>query len=152
MADEEVEARALADPDALPLDRKQLVRMRPVTPVRRLRERLGMTQAEFAVALAVPIGILRDWEQRRKRPDPGPHPPPRDRARTGGGAAGVGKLNVPSGAVGVQAGYAPYFYNPTVIKVIKRKIQFEMFATVKVYSLRQLGISELQLPRCQYGR
>lgn len=68
MTDEEVEARALADPDAPPLDQDQLARMRPVAPVRRLRERLGMTQAGFAAALGVPIGTLRDWEQRRKRP------------------------------------------------------------------------------------
>lgn len=69
MTDEEVEARALADPDAPPLGQDQLARMRPVAPVRRLRERLGMTQAEFAAAFAVPIGTLRDWEQHRKRPD-----------------------------------------------------------------------------------
>jgi putative transcriptional regulator len=69
MTDEEVEARALADPEAPPLTAEQLAWMRLLPPVKRLRERLGMTQAEFAAAFALPIGTLRDWEQNRKQPD-----------------------------------------------------------------------------------
>ena len=69
MSDEEVEARALADPDAAPLTDGQLARMRPIPGVKRLRERLGMTQRQFAAAFALPVGTVRDWEQGRKRPD-----------------------------------------------------------------------------------
>ena len=69
MSDEEVEARALADSDAQPLTDEQLARMRPLPSVRRLRERLGMTQQQFAAAFALPIGTVRDWEQGRKNPD-----------------------------------------------------------------------------------
>jgi putative transcriptional regulator len=37
--------------------------------VKKLRERLGLTQEAFADAYRIPIGTLRDWEQGRKRPD-----------------------------------------------------------------------------------
>jgi putative transcriptional regulator len=37
--------------------------------VKRLRERLGLTQEAFAAAYRIPVGTLRDWEQRRKNPD-----------------------------------------------------------------------------------
>jgi putative transcriptional regulator len=69
MTDEEVTAAALSDPDALPLTPEQLAKMRRVSRVKVLRQRLGMTQAEFAEAFHLPITTLRDWEQRRSTPD-----------------------------------------------------------------------------------
>jgi putative transcriptional regulator len=69
MTDEEVVAAALSDPDAQPLTAEQLARMRPVSRVRVLRQRLGMTQAAFAQAFHLPIITLRDWEQGRSTPD-----------------------------------------------------------------------------------
>ncbi len=69
MTDEEVLAAALSDPDAQPLDPETLAKMRRVSPVKALRQRLGMTQAEFAEAFRLPISTLRDWEQRRSTPD-----------------------------------------------------------------------------------
>ena len=42
----------------------------PVVPPQILRKRLGMTQAEFARALRIPLATLRDWEQGRVLPDP----------------------------------------------------------------------------------
>jgi putative transcriptional regulator len=69
LADEEVVAAALADPDAQPLSVEQLGRMRRVSRVKALRQRLGMTQSEFAEAFHLPIVTLRDWEQRRSMPD-----------------------------------------------------------------------------------
>lgn len=69
MTDEEVLAAALSDPDAQPLDREALAKMRRISPVKALRQRLGMTQAEFAEAFRLPISTLRDWEQRRSTPD-----------------------------------------------------------------------------------
>ena len=69
MTDEEVMAAALSDPDAQPLTPEQLARMRRVSRVKVLRQRLGMTQAEFAEAFHLPITTLRDWEQRRSTPD-----------------------------------------------------------------------------------
>ena len=62
-------AAALADPDAQPLSPEELAKMRRVSPVKALRQRLGMTQVEFAEAFGLPISTLRDWEQRRSTPD-----------------------------------------------------------------------------------
>lgn len=39
-------------------------------PPARIRERLGMSQTEFAAALTIPVATLRNWEQGRVRPDP----------------------------------------------------------------------------------
>ncbi len=69
MTDEEVRAAALSDPDAQPLTREQLAGMRRVSRVKVLRQRLGMTQAQFAETFHLPITTLRDWEQRRSTPD-----------------------------------------------------------------------------------
>ncbi len=69
MSDEEVVAAALADPDAKPLTAKELARMRRVSRVKALRQRLGMTQEAFARAFHLPLSTLRDWEQRRSTPD-----------------------------------------------------------------------------------
>jgi putative transcriptional regulator len=69
MTDEEVLAAALSDSDAQPLDSEALARMRRVSPVKALRQRLGMTQVEFAEAFRLPISTLRDWEQLRTTPD-----------------------------------------------------------------------------------
>lgn len=69
LTDEEVLTAALSDPDAQPLDAEALSKMRRVSPVKALRQRLGMTQAEFATAFRLPISTLRDWEQHRSIPD-----------------------------------------------------------------------------------
>lgn len=37
--------------------------------VRAIREATRKTQAEFATAFHIPIGTLRDWEQKRRQPD-----------------------------------------------------------------------------------
>jgi putative transcriptional regulator len=69
MTDEEVTAVALSDSDARPLTPEQLAKMRRVSRVKVLRQRLGLTQVEFARAFHLPITTLRDWEQRRSTPD-----------------------------------------------------------------------------------
>jgi putative transcriptional regulator len=69
MTDDEVMAAARSDPDAQPLTAEQLAGMRRVSRVKVLRQRLDMTQTEFAAAFHLPITTLRDWEQRRSTPD-----------------------------------------------------------------------------------
>ena len=69
MTDEEILAAARSDPDAQPATPEQLAKMRRVSRVKVLRQRLGMTQAEFAQAFHLPITTLRDWEQQRSVPD-----------------------------------------------------------------------------------
>jgi putative transcriptional regulator len=43
--------------------------MRRVSHVKVLRQRLGMTQAEFAAAFHLPVSTLRDWDQHQSNPD-----------------------------------------------------------------------------------
>ena len=69
LSDEEIERRALADPDAQPLTPERLARMQRVPQVRVLRINLGMTQEEFASAYGLSLATLRDWEQSRSEPD-----------------------------------------------------------------------------------
>jgi putative transcriptional regulator len=69
MTDDEAMAAALDDPDAPPLSAGQLANLRRVSRAKALRQRLGMTQAQFASAFHLPITTLRDWEQRRSTPD-----------------------------------------------------------------------------------
>jgi putative transcriptional regulator len=71
MTEEEIHAAALADPDAqpLPLPGGDWTGLVKIPNVRKLRERLGLTQDEFAATYRIPVGTLRDWEQRRKNPD-----------------------------------------------------------------------------------
>ena len=69
MSDEDIAAAALRDPDAQPLDDERLAAMRRVSRVKVVRQRLGLTQAEFAKAFHLPLTTLRDWEQQRSRPD-----------------------------------------------------------------------------------
>src|ERR1035438_8253519 len=74
LTDEEVHAAALADPDAQPIplgtdEGLEKLGLHRVVNVKKLRERLGLTQEVFAATYRIPIGTLRDWEQRRKLPD-----------------------------------------------------------------------------------
>ena len=71
MTEEQIHAAALADPDAQPLpgpggDWTGLIKL---VNVKKLRERLGMNQEDFAKTYWIPVGTLRDWEQRRKNMD-----------------------------------------------------------------------------------
>lgn len=69
LTEEEVMAAALADPDAQPLTDEQLSRMKRISFVKRLRWKLGLSQADFARRFGIPVGTLRDWEQHRSKPD-----------------------------------------------------------------------------------
>ena len=69
MTEEEIEANALSDPDNPPLTDEELARMRRVPNPRAIRERLKLTQEQFATQFEVPLGTLRDWEQGAREPD-----------------------------------------------------------------------------------
>lgn len=51
-------------------DEGSAARARLVVPVKLVREKLRMTQAELAALLHVPLGTLRNWEQNRFGIDP----------------------------------------------------------------------------------
>jgi putative transcriptional regulator len=69
MTEEEIEANAPSDPDNPPLTAEELARMRRVPDPRRIRERLKLTQEQFAEKFEIPLGTLRDWEQGVSLPD-----------------------------------------------------------------------------------
>ena len=69
MSDEDVMARALADPDAQPWTDEQLASARRVPRAKIIRRTLGLTQEEFSERYHIPLGTLRDWEQGRTEPD-----------------------------------------------------------------------------------
>ena len=74
LSDEELTAAALADPNAQPIPRgseEELAKLglHYLVNVKKLRERLELTQEAFAARYRIPVGTLRDWEQRRKNPD-----------------------------------------------------------------------------------
>ena len=69
LTDEQIEAAVRDDPDAAPIGFFELPGFTPIPNAKRLREKLGLTQEEFAKTYRIPVGTLRDWEQARKNPD-----------------------------------------------------------------------------------
>ncbi|MBT9556801.1 MAG: helix-turn-helix domain-containing protein [Myxococcales bacterium] len=69
MTDAEVVGAAESDPDALPVTPERAPSFRPIARVKRVRERLGLSQAEFSESFGIPLGTLRDWEQHRSEPE-----------------------------------------------------------------------------------
>jgi putative transcriptional regulator len=69
MSADERHRAAISDPDCPPATEEQLSRARRAPDVRALRERLNMTQEEFAVRFHLPLSTVRDWEQGTHRPD-----------------------------------------------------------------------------------
>lgn len=64
MTEEEIDANALSDPDNPPSTPEELARMRAVPNPRRIRERLGLTQEQFAERFEIPLETLHAWEER----------------------------------------------------------------------------------------
>ena len=69
MTEEEIEANALSDPDNPPLTDEELARLQRVPNPKEIRQKLHMTQEQFAAQFQVPLGTLRDWEQGVRQPD-----------------------------------------------------------------------------------
>ena len=69
MTDAERRIAALSDPDCPPLTAAQLGRMRRVARAKFIRQRMGLSQEQFAERFRIPLGTLRDWEQHRTVPD-----------------------------------------------------------------------------------
>jgi len=69
MSEEERHRTALADADCPPATEAQLARARRVPNVRTLRQKMKLTQEEFAARFHLPLGTVRDWEQGAHRPD-----------------------------------------------------------------------------------
>jgi putative transcriptional regulator len=66
---EQIEANALSDPDNPPSTDEELARGLFGRRVRQLREKLGLSQKEFAERFDINLRRLQDWEQGRFAPD-----------------------------------------------------------------------------------
>jgi putative transcriptional regulator len=74
LTEEQLHANALSDPDSQPIppgtdEELAKIGLHRIPNVKKLRDRLGLTQEAFAATYRIPIGTLRDWEQGRKLPD-----------------------------------------------------------------------------------
>ena len=61
MTEDEIEANARSDPDNPLLTEEDLARMRRVPDVKAIRERLRLSQEQFAAQFEFPLGTVRDW-------------------------------------------------------------------------------------------
>lgn len=68
MTDDEVMTAALCDPDAQPSTPEQLATARRAVNVQALRERLGLSQEQFAARFGLSAADVRDWEERVSLP------------------------------------------------------------------------------------
>ncbi|HEY8580845.1 MAG TPA: helix-turn-helix domain-containing protein [Beijerinckiaceae bacterium] len=66
---EQIERNALEDPDNPPWTDEEFERAFFARDVRSAREKLGLTQAQFAERFHIGLARLRDWEQGRHQPD-----------------------------------------------------------------------------------
>lgn len=69
MTDEEIEANALSDPDALAMTDAEIAQTRGASEVLTVRQRLGLSQAAFADRFHINLRTLQDWEQGRRVPE-----------------------------------------------------------------------------------
>jgi putative transcriptional regulator len=69
LTEDEINAAALSDLDARPLSDNDLEHLISVPNPRRIREKLGMSQALFAETYHLNLRTLQDWEQGRRSPD-----------------------------------------------------------------------------------
>lgn len=70
MSDNEALVGAEGDLDAPPLGPAELARMRRVSPVKHLRQSLGLSQSEFSLNYRLPPELVDAWENHRTPLDP----------------------------------------------------------------------------------
>lgn len=73
MAEEEIDLAAQSDPDALPLTKDELTQFKRVNPtkevdVKLIRQKLNLSQDEFASYFGVSVRTIQEWEQHRRTP------------------------------------------------------------------------------------
>lgn len=69
ISDEDIHAAALTDVDNPPLTPEELEQFQRVPDLKAIRERLHLTQRQFAKTFGLSLGAIRDWEQGRFEPD-----------------------------------------------------------------------------------
>lgn len=73
MTEKQITSAAKSDPDAKPLTRTQLKKFKRVNPpkeidVKAIREKLHVSQKEFASYFGVSARTIQEWEQHRRTP------------------------------------------------------------------------------------
>ncbi|MCB0213586.1 MAG: helix-turn-helix domain-containing protein [Anaerolineae bacterium] len=68
--DEDVEQAALNDPDVPPTSTEALAHFRQAVDVKAIREKLSLTQAQFATTFHLSLGTIQAWEKGETIPDP----------------------------------------------------------------------------------
>lgn len=73
MTEKQINAAAKSDPDAQPLTKAQLRKFKRVHPPRQvnvkiIREKLHLSQQEFANYFGVSVRTIQEWEQHRRTP------------------------------------------------------------------------------------
>jgi putative transcriptional regulator len=70
LSDEDVEQAALSDPDAPPTPPEVLAHFQQAVDVKAIREKLSLTQAQFATTFHLSLATVQAWEQGQSLPDP----------------------------------------------------------------------------------
>ncbi|MDP3705554.1 MAG: helix-turn-helix domain-containing protein [Legionellaceae bacterium] len=73
MSEDKINVAAKSDPDAPPLTKDQLKKFKRVTPtkdidVKLIRQKLHLSQDQFAYYFGVSVRTVQEWEQHRRRP------------------------------------------------------------------------------------
>lgn len=73
LSEAKINARALSDPDALPLTVHQLKNLKRVHPleeidVKKIRKKLGFSQEVFSAVFGISKRTLQEWEQGKRHP------------------------------------------------------------------------------------
>lgn len=73
LTEKQIISAAKSDPDAKPLTRAQLKKFKRVNPpkkinVKAIREKLHVSQKEFASYFGVSVRTIQEWEQHRRTP------------------------------------------------------------------------------------
>lgn len=74
MTESDIEKNAQSDKDNLPLTARELAQFRPVLSiesvnVKKIREKLHLSQVKFATYFGVSVRTIQDWEQHRHNPN-----------------------------------------------------------------------------------
>lgn len=74
MTEVDIERGALADRENPPLTQRELAKFKPVgfvseVDVKKVRERIGLSQTKFADYFGVSVRTIQDWEQHRHKPN-----------------------------------------------------------------------------------
>lgn len=69
LSEDDIAKAAADDPDSPLTSKEQLSSFQHVPNPKSVRQQLNMTQEVFAATFHLPLGTLRDWEQRKHQPD-----------------------------------------------------------------------------------